>query len=103
MNFASTLANYGFHPLERTALETLQINVGKVCNQACHHCHVEAGPKRAESMNTATADRVLQVLRNTPHVQMVDITGGAPELNSNFRRLVDESCRLGKRVIDRCN
>jgi radical SAM/Cys-rich protein len=103
MNFASTLAKYGFHTLERTGLETLQINVGKVCNQACHHCHVEAGPKRAESMTAITADRVLELLRNTPGVQTVDITGGAPELNSNFRRLVDESCRLGKRIIDRCN
>jgi radical SAM/Cys-rich protein len=103
MNFASTLAEYGFRSLERTGLETLQINVGKVCNQACHHCHVEAGPKRTESMNAATADRVLELLRNTPGVQTVDITGGAPELNSNFRTLVDESRRLGKRIIDRCN
>jgi radical SAM/Cys-rich protein len=103
MNFRSSLAMHGWGSLQRTCLETLQINVGKVCNQACHHCHVEAGPKRSESMTVETAERVLALLRNTPDVQTVDITGGAPELNPNFRMLVEESCRLRKRVIDRCN
>jgi radical SAM/Cys-rich protein len=103
MNFPSTLARHGFDRLRRSVVETLQINVGKVCNQACHHCHVEAGPKRTESMTGETAERVLELLRNTPEVRTVDITGGAPELNPNFRRLVEESCGLGKKVIDRCN
>jgi radical SAM/Cys-rich protein len=103
MNFHSTLAAHGWESLERNYLETLQINVGKVCNQACHHCHVDAGPKRTESMSARTARRVLELLGNTPNVQTVDITGGAPELNANFRMLVEESCRLRKRVIDRCN
>jgi radical SAM/Cys-rich protein len=103
MNFRSSLAMHGWGSLQRTCLETLQINVGKVCNQACHHCHVEAGPKRSESMTVETAERVLALLRNTPDVQTVDITGGAPELNPNFRMLVEESWRLRKRVIDRCN
>ncbi|MDQ2774099.1 MAG: arsenosugar biosynthesis radical SAM protein ArsS [Acidobacteriota bacterium] len=103
MNFPSTLAQHGFDGLRRAAVETLQINVGKVCNQACHHCHVEAGPKRTESMTRETAERVLKLLRNTSEVQTVDITGGAPELNPNFRKIVEESCGLGKKVIDRCN
>ncbi len=77
--------------------------MGKVCNQACHHCHVDAGPKRTESMNRQTAERVIALLQNTPEIGTVDITGGAPELNPNFRTLVMESRRLDKQVIDRCN
>jgi len=103
MSFASTLRLHGFDGLHRARVETLQVNVGKVCNQACHHCHVDAGPKRTESMARETAERVLALLRNTPDVNSVDVTGGAPELNPNFRMLVAESRRLGKRVIDRCN
>lgn len=103
MTFASTLQRHGFEGLQRRSIETLQVNVGKVCNQACHHCHVDAGPKRTESMTQETARRVLQLLQNTPEVQTVDITGGAPELNPNFRALAEESRRLGKHVIDRCN
>src|SRR5947209_7895120 len=103
MNFPSTIAQHGFGDLQRNAVKTLQVNVGKVCNQACHHCHVEAGPKRTESMTVETAERVLVLLRNTPGVETVDITGGAPELNENFRDLVQQSRLLQKRVIDRCN
>jgi len=103
MTFASTLRLHGFDGLQRSTVDTLQINVGKVCNQACHHCHVEAGPKRTESMTRETAERVLLLLQNTPEVESIDITGGAPELNPNFRALVREGRRLGKRVIDRCN
>ena len=103
MNFASTLARHGLPPLQRATVETVQVNVGKVCNQACHHCHVSAGPKRTESMTERTAERVLQLIRDTPGVVTVDITGGAPELNPNFRMLVEESRRLQKKVIDRCN
>ena len=103
VSFASTLRLHGFDGLRRGGVETLQVNVGKVCNQACHHCHVDAGPKRTESMTRETAERVIALLCNTPEVNTVDITGGAPELNPNFRMLVGESRRLGKRVIDRCN
>jgi len=103
MSFASTLRLHGFQGLQRARIETLQVNVGKICNQACHHCHVDAGPKRTESMTRETAERVLKLLRDTPDVDTVDITGGAPELNPNFRALVKESRRLRKRVIDRCN
>jgi radical SAM/Cys-rich protein len=103
MDFGSTLQQHGWKGLHRVAVETLQINVGKVCNQACHHCHVEAGPKRTESMTQPTADRVLELLRRTPEIQTVDITGGAPELNPHFRRLVQASRQLSRQVIDRCN
>ena len=90
-------------PLSRAEVTTLQINVGKRCNQACHHCHVEAGPKRTEMMDRRTADQIIRVLEATPQIAVVDITGGAPELNANFRMLVSESRRLGRSVIDRCN
>jgi radical SAM/Cys-rich protein len=103
MTFASALNSHGFGALRRERVQTLQINVGKVCNQACHHCHVDAGPKRTESMERRTAERVIALLENTPEVDTVDITGGAPELNPNFRTLVEASRRLGKQVIDRCN
>ena len=103
MSFQAALSAHGFAGLKRHTVDTLQVNLGKVCNQACHHCHVEAGPKRTESMTPETAERVIALLHNTPQVQTVDITGGAPELNSSFTRLVRESRRLGKKVIDRCN
>lgn len=103
MTFASTLASHGFDALRRVRVETLQVNVGKLCNQACQHCHVDAGPKRTERMSSETAQRVLALLQNTPEIVTVDVTGGAPELNPNFRTLVRESRRLQKRVIDRCN
>ena len=103
ITFESTLALRGFDALRRVCLETLQVNVGKFCNQACQHCHVDAGPKRTERMSRETGQRVIELLQNTPEVETVDITGGAPELNPNFRTLVRESRRLEKRVIDRCN
>jgi radical SAM/Cys-rich protein len=101
--FADTLRQHGLGELRRREVTTLQINVGKLCNQACHHCHVEAGPKRTEIMPQAVAERVLALLSATPSIATVDITGGAPELNGNFRMLVEASRRLGKHVIDRCN
>jgi radical SAM/Cys-rich protein len=102
-SFAEVLAAHSVDRLRRAETTTLQVNVGKVCNQACHHCHVEAGPKRTESMRPDVVDRVLAVLDNSPTVSTVDITGGAPELNPEFRRLVIESRRRGRHVIDRCN
>jgi radical SAM/Cys-rich protein len=102
-DFRGVLRRHGITQLKRRALTTLQINVGKLCNQACHHCHVEAGPRRTEIMPAEVAERVLALLAATPSVETVDITGGAPELNPNFRRLVTESRRMGKQVIDRCN
>jgi radical SAM/Cys-rich protein len=102
-DFGAALLAHGCGLLKRDKVTTLQINVGKRCNQACHHCHVEAGPKRIEIMPVEVADRVLEVLGRSPAVQVVDITGGAPELNPNFRRLVSESRKMGRHVIDRCN
>lgn len=102
-DFEDELFQIGLGPLLREETTTLQINVGKRCNQVCHHCHVEAGPKRTEMMPRQAAERVLRILENSPSVQTVDITGGAPELNPNFRLLVTESRRLGRHVIDRCN
>lgn len=89
--------------LTREVLTTLQINVGKVCNQACHHCHVDAGPKRTEQMTSDTMVRVIELLDGCPTIDTVDITGGAPELNPHFRELVRTARRLDKSVIDRCN
>jgi len=102
-DFARTLEKNGCGTLVREEATTLQINVGKLCNQACHHCHVEAGPKRPEIMRREVAERVLEVLAASPSITNVDITGGAPELNANFALLVRESGRLGRHVIDRCN
>jgi len=96
------LANTDFPPLARRRLETLQVNVGYVCNQTCLHCHVNAGPTRTESMTRETADQVLEYLAASG-APTLDLTGGAPELNPHFRHLVREARALGARVIDRCN
>jgi radical SAM/Cys-rich protein len=90
-------------PLIRRAVSTLQVNLGKLCNQACHHCHVEAGPKRTEIMSEAVARRVSQILEEHPALRVLDLTGGAPELNPNFRGLVRHAHALGRKVLDRCN
>jgi len=89
--------------LRRLAPTTLQVNVGKRCNQACHHCHVDAGPKRTEVMNDVVAHRVVTLLERSPGIELLDVTGGAPELAPCFRWLVSEARRLERRVIDRCN
>ena len=96
------LANTDFPPLKRRALETLQVNVGYVCNQTCLHCHVNAGPTRTESMQRDTAEQVIAYLAASGATAL-DLTGGAPELNAHFRYLVTEARALGARVIDRCN
>ncbi len=102
-DFDATLSACGVGRLRRGRTTTLQVNVGKRCNQACHHCHVEAGPARTEMMGEDVASRVLALVAASPDVELVDVTGGAPELNPHFRRLVSEARRLGRRVIDRCN
>ena len=89
--------------LTRDNLTTLQINLGKLCNQACLHCHVDAGPKRTEQMTSDTMVRVIELLDGCPSIETVDITGGAPEMNPHFRELVRTARRLNKEVIDRCN
>lgn len=102
MTFEDTLKHFGIQ-LRRKNLRTLQINVGKLCNQACIHCHVDAGPKRTEMMSAKTADRVLDLLANTPSIELVDFTGGAPELHPVFRHMIIRARSLGRRVMDRCN
>src|SRR5689334_18275544 len=96
------LAHTDFPPIARRKLETLQVNVGYVCNQACLHCHVNAGPTRTETMTRETADLVLQYLAASG-AAVLDLTGGAPELNPHFRHLVRAARAAGARVIDRCN
>ena len=81
------LANTDFPPIARRRLETLQVNVGYVCNQTCLHCHVNAGPTRTESMTRETADLVLRYLAASG-AAVLDLTGGAPEINPHFRHLV---------------
>src|SRR5271167_1023600 len=102
-HFEATLARHGIRALSRKSPATIQVNVGKLCNQACHHCHVDAGPRRTEQMAPATAERVLEVLASSPRVTTLDITGGAPELNENFAMLVERARALGRKVIVRCN
>jgi radical SAM/Cys-rich protein len=101
--FDAALSGCGAFPLRAAGIDTLQINVGKKCNQACGHCHVDAGPHRTEEMTRETAEAVIGVLRRHPQLVTLDITGGAPELNPSFRFLVREARALGRRVIDRCN
>jgi len=100
--FEGKLATAGLHPLYATGITVFQINVGKFCNQSCRHCHVDAGPERTEQMTRETAELCMRVLSRTD-IPTVDITGGAPELNSNFRWLVEQARALGRHVIDRCN
>jgi len=102
-DFEAALARHGLEGLRRAEPRTLQVNVGKLCNQACHHCHVDAGPKRTEIMASATAERVLDLLVTNPGLELLDLTGGAPELNPSFRRLVEGAHALGRRVMVRCN
>ena len=100
--FETRLDQAGLFPLRATGMRVFQINVGKLCNQTCKHCHVGAGPDRTESMSRETAEQCIQALARTD-IPTVDITGGAPELNPNFRWLVAQAHGLGRHVMDRCN
>ena len=101
-SFEVTMEQAGLHPLRSTGITVFQINVGKLCNQTCRHCHVDAGPDRMESMSRETAELCIQALAET-EIPTVDITGGAPELNPNFRWLVEQARGLNRHVMDRCN
>jgi radical SAM/Cys-rich protein len=101
-SFDEVLARHRRPPLEARSLEVLQVNLGRLCNQTCAHCHVDAGPDRKEVMGREVAKQCLELLRRHP-IPTLDITGGAPELNPIFRWLVGEATALGRRVIDRCN
>jgi radical SAM/Cys-rich protein len=97
------LARTDFPALRRRALDTLQVNLGYRCNQSCIHCHVNAGPNRTEEMSSDNVDAIIAFLSTSARVRTLDLTGGAPELNRHFRRLVIAARALGVRVIDRCN
>lgn len=108
----ATLADLPYHFEEMPGMEaglspisvtTFQINLGKKCNQACLHCHVDASPIRTEMMSIELVDECLRFLDRSPEIKVVDITGGAPELHPEFRRLVRAARSTGRRVIDRCN
>ena len=88
--------------LKRRAVDVLQVNLGRYCNLACIHCHVEAGPTRNEMMSRRNIDAVLRFLAST-EIPTLDITGGAPELHPDFDYLVESARKLGRHVMDRCN
>jgi radical SAM/Cys-rich protein len=101
-SFGQALADSGLWPLRATGIYVLQVNVGKLCNQTCRHCHVDAGPERREVMNRETMQLCLDVLAKTD-IPTLDITGGAPEMNPHFRWLVEQGRGRGRHIIDRCN
>ncbi len=102
-SFQQKLQQSDLFPLKPTGAEVLQINMGKMCNQVCEHCHVDAGPDRKEIMTKDTMQQCLAALKNNPSLRTVDLTGGAPEMNPAFRWFVDEIRKLDKHVIVRCN
>ncbi len=101
--FASKLKNIGLLPLKPTAVEVFQVNMGKMCNQVCKHCHVDAGPDRKEIMTKETMQQCLDVIAANPSLKIIDLTGGAPEMNPHFRWFVTELKQLNRHVIVRCN
>ena len=101
-SFAHKLEEMDIHSLKPTGIDIFQVNVGKMCNQVCKHCHVDAGPDRKEIMTRETMQQCLDALEGTD-ISTVDLTGGAPEMNPDFRWFVEELSKLGKQVIVRCN
>ncbi len=101
-SFTGKLLGLNLFPLQASGVDIFQINVGKMCNQVCKHCHVDAGPDRKEIMTRETMELCLHVLANSD-IKIVDLTGGAPELNPDFRWFVEEIKKLGKHIIVRCN
>jgi len=101
--FAQKLREHNLYPLKPTGTTILQVNVGKMCNQTCRHCHVDAGPDRKEIMIRQTMQLCLEALQRNPQIRAVDLTGGAPEMNPDFRWFVVELSKLNRQVIVRCN
>lgn len=101
--FTDKMKETGLFPLLPTAPEIFQVNVGKMCNQVCKHCHVDAGPDRKEIMTRETMMLCLEVLEKNPSFKTVDLTGGAPEMNPDFRWFVTEIKKLNRHIIVRCN
>ncbi len=101
--FQNKLAESGVETLTSDRIEILQVNLGKLCNMTCDHCHVDAGPDRREVMQRNEIDACVDVLKRHPQIKTLDLTGGAPEMNPHFKDLVGETRSLGRHVIDRCN
>ena len=101
-NFYDALAEHDLK-LAPISIKTLWVNVTRLCNQACRHCHVDASPRRTEQMERETVDRCLEILEQYQQIKNLDITGGAPELNPNFDYFVTEARRLNKHVVSRHN
>ncbi|MEJ7627513.1 MAG: arsenosugar biosynthesis radical SAM (seleno)protein ArsS [Ferruginibacter sp.] len=101
--FQQKLIESGLYPLASKGVEIFQVNIGKMCNQVCKHCHVDAGPDRKEIMTRDTMLQCLEALQNNPQLVTVDITGGAPEMNPEFRWFVEQIKKLDRHVIVRCN
>lgn len=102
MEFEAKLTEHTLH-LHPISIETMQVNLGKLCNQACKHCHVDAGPKRTEMMTREAIDRCLAILARYPQIKNLDVTGGAPELNDHFDLFVIEARKLDRHVMVRHN
>ncbi len=100
--FADKLKEAGLFPLKPKKIEIFQVNLGKMCNQTCHHCHVDAGPDRKEIMSQETMQICVELVREH-QFPVVDLTGGAPEMNPHFRWFVTELKKAGAHVMDRCN
>ena len=101
-SFEGSLAESGLFPLRAGGIEILQLNLGRLCNMTCQHCHVDAGPDRREVMTRDVAETCMRALARTD-IQTLDLTGGAPEMNPNFRWMVERAHFLRRHVIDRCN
>ncbi len=101
-SFAQSMQEMGHPILKPTGIDIFQVNVGKMCNQVCKHCHVDAGPDRKEIMTRETMQACLDAIRDTD-IELVDLTGGAPEMNPEFRWFVEELSAMGKKVLVRCN
>lgn len=101
-SFSEAVRGHGLTELKSSSIEILQVNVGKLCNMTCRHCHVDAGPDRREIMTRETIDACLAALQSA-NIGTLDLTGGAPEMNPDFRYFVTAARRLGVHVIDRCN
>lgn len=101
--FKDKIATFGHHSIKPSQVEIFQINIGKLCNQTCTHCHVDAGPdRREENMDRATLEKCLEIITKYK-IPTVDITGGAPEMNAHFRWFVEECHKVGSTVMNRCN
>ena len=101
-HFNDALKSIDLFPLKPTSIDVFQINLGKMCNQVCTHCHVDAGPDRKEIMTKETMELCLDAIDKT-NCKTVDLTGGAPEMNPNFRWFVEQLSKKGKHIIVRCN